>query len=263
MGVGEDNIATARVTKEGVRLVAIDPATAVHELRVHNILGTLIAEMLDCRLQGLAIDKDRSAERLYLIPDSTLVGNQQRTLGIASEDDFFGGSVPFPFVATKVISHPLVSESATTPQGWSRKMMESADQAVLAGFSAFSFEDAHYAGTQLLLDGAVRIKPATAKAGRSQIVVRTAQQLDDALHKLGAAELGTQGVVLERDLENVLTLSVGQVRVAGIIASYCGNQTQTRDNDGEWVYGGSELLVGEATTIACCAIPSHNRPCSQ
>jgi hypothetical protein len=49
--------------------------------------------------------------------------------------------------------------------------------------------------------------------------------------------------VLEEDLAGVTTYSVGQVRVAGLVASYCGTQRLTPDNTGEAVYGGSELLV--------------------
>lgn len=243
MGVSDHDAVSEKVHKDAVMLVSADATTAEHELKVYTVLGTRIAEMLDCRFQGVASDSSHTAESHYLIPDATLVGDQRLALGIHSEADFFGGSVPYPFVATKAISHPLVSDVATAPQGWSRDMMQFADKAVLAGYSAFSLEDAQQAGARLLPAGAVRVKPASAKAGRGQVVVNSPRQLEDALQALGPAAIGSTGVVLEQHLENVVTFSVGQVRVAGITASYCGNQTQTRDNEGEWVYGGSELLV--------------------
>lgn len=235
--------APAKGNKQGVMLLVTDPGTAEHELTIHTILGTRIAEMLDCRFHGIADGKNQAEESMYLIPDTTLVEGQRLALGIETEDDFFGGSVPFSFVASKAISHPLVSDATTAPEGWSHEMMEFADKAVLAGFTAFSVDDARDAGNQLLLEGAIRIKPAGAKAGRSQTIVETPQQLEAVLQRTDAADIANAGVVLEQNLENGVTFSVGQVRVAGMIASYCGNQSQTRDNNGEWVYGGSELLV--------------------
>jgi len=42
--------------------------------------------------------------------------------------------------------------------------------------------------------------------------------------------------VLEEELGDVTTYSVGQVRVAGLVASYCGTQSLTTDNSGATVY---------------------------
>jgi len=241
--MGERVREPSRGAMQGVMLAVTDAATPEHELKVHTVLGTRIAEMLDCRFLGLAESPADTADPVYLIPDATLTGDQHHALGIKTEADFFGGSVPFAFVGSKAISHPLVSDVATAPRGWSAEMMQFARKAVLKGFTAFSTDDARQAGAELLVEGAVRLKPAAAKAGRGQLVVRTPHQLDTALDSLGSATISHAGLVLEQDVENALTFSVGQVRVAGITASYCGHQTQTRDNDGEWVYGGSELLV--------------------
>lgn len=49
--------------------------------------------------------------------------------------------------------------------------------------------------------------------------------------------------MLEEHLRDVVTWSVGQIRVGGGIASYVGSQSLTRDNQEEHVYGGSELLM--------------------
>ena len=56
-------------------------------------------------------------------------------------------------------------------------------------------------------------------------------------------EVASWGLVLEEDLSDVITLSVGQVQVAGIVASYHGTQCLTEDNSGETVYGGSTLWI--------------------
>src|SRR5690606_32699696 len=66
---------------------------------------------------------------------------------------------------------------------------------------------------------------------------------EEALAEIDAARLAQEGVVLELNLLDVRTFSVGQCRLGGILASYCGTQRLTRANDGRQVYGGSELLV--------------------
>ena len=44
---------------------------------------------------------------VYFVPDDTLVNVQAvRELGIHNAQDLFGGLVPYPFVATKTITHP-------------------------------------------------------------------------------------------------------------------------------------------------------------
>ena len=54
-----------------------------------------------------------------MVPDVTIDSLEAaRALGILSEEDLFGGVVPFPFVATKAITHPLLDPAAPAPQGW-------------------------------------------------------------------------------------------------------------------------------------------------
>jgi hypothetical protein len=57
------------------------------------------------------------------------------------------------------------------------------------------------------------------------------------------AEVSRNGLVLEEDLAEVITYSIGQVRVAEFVASYYGTQRLTADNDGAAVYGGSDLVI--------------------
>lgn len=50
-------------------------------------------------------------------------------------------------------------------------------------------------------------------------------------------------MVLEQDLSDVVTHSVGQSFIGDKVLSYCGDQYLTNDAHGEDVYGGSNLLV--------------------
>jgi hypothetical protein len=89
----------------------------------------------------------------------------------------------------------------------------------------------------------VRLKPARARGACGQAVAADAAGLDAALAALDPAELARHGLVLEEDLAEVTTHSVGQVRAAGLVASYWGTQRLTPDHRGAAVYGGSDLVV--------------------
>jgi hypothetical protein len=181
---------------------------------------------------------------IYLVPSNTLVGLEAAAaLGVHSEHDLFGGVVPHPFVATKAITHPLVEPEAQAPLGWSHGFGRQVSDAVLAGFTVFTLEDAYRAGGRLLACGPVRIKPVRATGGRAQIVVSDLAGLEVALGTVSLVDLSDHGLVLEEDLVEVTTYSVGQVRVAGLVVTYWGTQSLTPDNHGAEVYGGSELFV--------------------
>src|SRR4051794_1975408 len=190
---------------------------------------------------------DRSARytgKVYFVPGDTLVGiRQARELGITGEPDLFGSVVPFPFVATKAISHPLVDPQACAPEGWSGAFARQVRRGVLTGYSAFSVRDAQVAGRLLLQHGRVRFKPVQATAGRGQKVIRSEAELAEVLLGVDPVTLRDTGLVLEEDLSDVSTYSVGQVRVADLTASYYGTQRLTTDNAGDEVYGGSDLVV--------------------
>lgn len=181
---------------------------------------------------------------LYFVPTNTLVDiAAANELGIRGEQDLFGGVVPFPFVATKAITHPLVDSTAYAPRGWSAGLQQRVSDATLTGFSAFTVEDAGRAGARLLEDGPVRIKPARATGGRGQVVVSNIHELQVALDSMEPDELANWGVVLEENLTNVVTYSVGEVRVAEFVVTYWGTQRLTTDHAGTQVYGGSDLIV--------------------
>ncbi|MCM2253741.1 MAG: DUF3182 family protein [Ramlibacter sp.] len=182
-------------------------------------------------------------ERVYFVPACTLVGEAAAALGIRGPDDLFGGVVPHAFVATKAISHPLVAADAAASPGWNPAFAQRVGDAVLAGYTAFSMDDALRAGLRLLRRGPARIKPVRAAGGRGQSVVRDASQLQRQLDAMDPREIESHGLVLEEDLSDVRTFSVGQVTVGGLIASYFGVQRLTRNNRGDEVFGGSDLTV--------------------
>lgn len=215
---------------------------SVHEQATRQEIARRVAALKGCACIE-EIPQPLWPQRTYLVPSDTLLATVARQLGLFGPDDLLGGVVPHAFVATKAISHPLVAAGATAPAGWNAALSPRIGSAVLPGFAAFSREDAQHAGEALLALGAVRVKPVSATGGRGQTVVRDAPALAACLAALDHAAVLEQGVVLEHNLAEVRTLSVGQVRVAGVLASYHGVQHLTADNTGAQAYGGSDLTV--------------------
>ncbi len=228
--------------KSAVALFSVENGPAEHERAVHLLLGRKIAALL-----GMPFIEEHDPNRYpdcYWIPDETLVGPDScRQLGIQGVEDFFGGAIDQPFMSTKAITHGLLEQPQRIPAGWSHAFAEQAADAILGGYTVFDLDDAQRAGERLLQSGPVRLKPVRGKAGRGQEVLEDRQQLQACIAEQDAAEVATWGLVIEENLSEVVTFSVGQIQVAGIIASYYGTQRLTRDNAGEEVYGGSDLVV--------------------
>lgn len=232
------------IAKSEVVLLATHKKLATHEVVVQQALAERIAGLLGATFVGDYDPVLHKGHALYYIPSDTLIGKKTGDmLNIRTVDDFFGGLIDFPFMATKAISHPLLKDATAQPEGWSARFFEDAADSVLNGFSVFNETDARRAGQLLLKDGPVRVKPVLATAGRGQVVVTCETELDQAIAQQDMAEVVEWGLVLEEDLQDVITYSVGQVQVAGMTVSYHGTQSLTEDNHGEHVYGGSQLWL--------------------
>jgi hypothetical protein len=96
------------------------------------------------------------------------------------------------------------------------------------------------------------VKPVRATGGRGQMVLSDVSDIAAVLDSLPEAEIVQHGVVVEQDLTEVETLSIGMVRLGGITVSYVGVQNLTSSNTGDMVYGGSDLFCvrGDFNTLA-------------
>jgi hypothetical protein len=193
---------------------------------------------------------------LYFVPSDTLIGRARAAaLGIRGTGDLFGAVAPHDFVATKSITHPLVDSAAVAPDGWSADCAKAMRACVLEGYSAFERDDARRAALRLLARGPARIKRAAGIGGTGQFVVRDSGEIADVLAQLDEQEVARFGVVIEENLADVRTHSVGRVDVAGMVVTYCGTQCLARSNHGADVYGGSDLLVARGDFDALLALP--------
>lgn len=228
---------------DAARIVYVWQSTGVplreHEHRTAEFYAKWIAAILDCPFGGTIEAAQASGnpegKLRYLVPVDTLIGDCG--LAIKSEQEFFGGMVREPFMATKAITHDLVEAATAAPKGWNPAFARKVSEVVLPGFTAFSMEDALRAGKGMLCEGAVRLKPVCARGGLGQLIVETDQQLIDAIPNCSCE----MGVVIERNLSKVKTWSVGTARIGDISISYLGIQNEIATASGQLVYGGSRL----------------------
>ena len=247
----------AAATVAGVVVVhAGQPAQPAdgHEAATRAALAREIAALKGYAFAGEFDVAFRYPGAVYHVPRETIVASEAAALGIRGAADLFGGVVPQAFVATKSIGHPLVAADAVAPEGWSNAFAEAVADDVLEGHSAFSAGDAIAAGMRLLARGAVRVKRSLGIGGAGQVVVGDRASLVDAVQAIAHDELAQCGVVLERNLDDVVTLSVGRVELGASVVTYHGTQRVARNNAGREVYGGSALVVTRGDFDALQAI---------
>jgi len=221
-----------------------------HEVETNRALARWLSNILGLEYGGSYDSRQHAGRDLYWLPTQTLIGAEAALrLGIKGPDDLWGGYVEHDFVCTKAIAHGLLNKEAVAPKGWSPLFAKLTRGAVLDGISVFSLKDARPAAEHLLYAGPIRFKPVHASAGRDQRVIESVAQFDEIAADPRAQAIFSEGVVLEQNLREVKTQSVGQSFINGRVMSYCGVQHLTRDNDGLEVYGGSDLLVAQGGYI--------------
>src|SRR5262245_22613634 len=103
--------------------------------------------------------------------------------------------------------------------------------------------------------GSIRVKRPLGASGRGQTLIESTKELEVVLEKIATEELATYGLVLEENLREIRTLSVGYIAVDGLEISYHGTQRTVRDNDGRSVYGGSDLVCVRGDWSALDRLP--------
>lgn len=235
------------ITPRPIVVSHIDSAQAPrHQSATTRALARWLADIRGLEYGGDYDPQRHAGQRCYLVPTQTVKGAEQaRAFNVRGPDDLFGGYVERAFMASKVITHPLVSSRATRPEGWIEAFAARLRDCALPGFSVFSREDAEVAARQLLPHGPLRIKAARASGGREQWRVTDESEFRAWLTLPESAAMLEGGVVLEEDLADCQTFSVGQLWVDGRLLSYFGSQHLTPDHAGRLAYGGSDLVVAQ------------------
>jgi hypothetical protein len=213
-----------------------------HHRVVLDLNAKAIAKLKGCKFGGPYDPDHNYSGPLFFVPDDTLLLDEAACLGIRSPSDLYGGVVPHLFVKTKAITHGLVDGDAERPPGWSRTFAERVREIVLPGYTVFNNRDAQMAARRLLSRGPIRVKKPLSASGKDQTVITSLDELDAVLETVTADEMATYGLVIEENLRQVRTLSLGEVAVGGLRISYHGTQRTVADNEGRPVYGGSDLV---------------------
>ncbi|MGF7148904.1 hypothetical protein FHS96_002532 [Sphingomonas zeicaulis] len=223
-----------------------------HDRVSRRVVARHVAALLDLPYGGEAAADGANA---YLVPLDTLTAEEAATLGVDGEDRLLGGVVPHRFIATKAITHPLIAPDAAAPEAWAHDLGDVLAPVVPIGFTAFSAADALRAGETLLAVGPLRLKAVAATAGLGQTVVEDRAALEAALALESPEAIARGGIVLEENLADVVTYSVGTARIGAHAIAYWGTQRLTRSNAGETVYGGSDLEVVRGGWEELAALP--------
>jgi hypothetical protein len=179
----------------------------------------------------------------YVIPDRPLYRHEALPLGIKDEGDLFGGVVTTKLHHDKAILHPLVNGSTTAPGEYSHNFSKAISGAVLPGYTAFIPDDVRKAFTQLQSDGfEVRCKDPSCEGGNGQQIVSDLAQLEYLIAQMSLEKIASEGAVLEPNILDPVTLSIGQIYLDGEYFSYFGDQQSTL-LDGNSTYGGTTLTM--------------------
>src|SRR5262249_172209 len=213
-----------------------------HHKVVLDLDAKAIAKLKGYKFGGPYDPEHNYSGPLFFVPDDTLLLDEAACLGIRSSNDLYGGVVLHLFAKTKAITHGLVDRDAERPPGWSTAFAERVREIVLPGYTVFSNRDAQTAARRMLTRGPIRLKKPLSASGKDQTVVTSLNELDAGLEKVTADEMAGYGLVLEDNLRQVRTWSVGEVAIGDPRISYCGTQRTVADNERRPVYGGSELV---------------------
>lgn len=190
----------------------------------------------------------------YLVPQHTLDAAEASALGVHGPDDLFGGVVPHAFVATKLVSHPVLGREAGAPAGWCHALAARLEGTVLPGWSVFDAGDARRAYRRLRPLGPVRLKLARGIGGGGQWLLHDEAGLESALSGLPGGELESHGASLEQHLKDAVTYSIGTASCGRFRIAYTGTQRTTRNHGGQEAYGGSTLTVVRGGLDALAAL---------
>ncbi len=233
----------ASASAHGIARVALllreDESVCAHEVAAARAAVAHIAARLGLRCEVVAGPVPDAAQ-CWWVPLTTLLAREWSALGGGGDARIWGGVVPCPHVATKLVSHPLWRPDAAAPPGWRR--LQDIEDCTLPGWSVFSRDDALAAGQALLAQGALRVKCPYARGGNGQATIESTAALSRWLDAADTS-LFEQGLVIERELVDAVTYSVGSSRLPGQAIAYHGEQRAVAGRDGNLVYGGSRLSV--------------------
>lgn len=210
----------------------------------HHLLSQRFAALLNLALiTDPKIQELKDLAACYYLPNQILLQDQAIALGIYSLNDLYGGVVPYEFLKDKSLTHPIYHISMNRPEGWNNQLGVYLKPYVLDGFSAFTTQDVLWAAQGMIDSGPIRLKLASTTSEQSHWVFSHHAEFIKFINQMQDHPLFKQGMVVEEDLRNTTTFSIGQTEIGGLLISYCGEHVLTTNLNGEKTYGGANLFV--------------------
>lgn len=232
------------MNKEGV-LVEIDPKIPEPYqgfIRARNgQIGTDIAQLLGIPYRGYAFDSV-AEPNLYIVTSKTLTKETAaKKFGSSSSADFYGLAVGDINDVGKAILHP--THATRTPSFYRADFAEKVRRFVLPGLSCFSPLDAQTAYHEYANNGFdLRFKVANESDGNGQYKIDNPNHLKDVIDQERKAL--KEGVVIEANLNDPNTISLGFVQIGQQQYSFIAHQKNTQPNaEGQSKYLGANVTV--------------------
>lgn len=202
-----------------------------------------IAGYLGLPFKGEVAEKSNGVD--YLVPASTLSTAEARKLGVSGEHDFYGGFVDHIQQVGKSILHP--SSSRNAPEFYSHEFSEEIGGLVLPGVTTFSKAEI-IRGFQSLASRNIeaRLKMPSESDGNGQSVIKSEEDLTQKLKDLDDKCLREHGIVLEQNLQDIRTISVGRAQIGSEMYSFIAHQKDGSGKQNEEINGsflGASLRV--------------------
>lgn len=203
-----------------------------------------VAERIAGVLDGSVVSLNEAGENPYFMPFAAVHESLAHEKGITGDGDVYGGIVKALEHADKAILHELPTTGASHPLWYSRTFAKGVGEVVLPGFTSFSVEDTMQAFASMQDMGlTARFKDPSSTGGMGQFLVRSRNELEKAITPY-KDKIPEVGAVLEANLQNHETVTIGYVDMNGQSYSWYGRPYDVQHND-MTRFGGNELTVAQ------------------
>ena len=210
-------------------------------------VGGHLAKIQGIEFTGEYTDSQLDTKHKYYVPAKTLQSEIAEELGIRTSQDLYGGVVEHHIFATKAILHPTLYPNSPKPNvypaNFTTRIVEMG--LVLPGYTTFdpSFNEAQEIFNRLQQQGFnVRLKEPDQSDGDGQLRVADQSDLAKTIARYHPEYVVCKGIVLEANMEEATTVSVGQTTIAGRDYSHIAFQKDIRDK-GRTMYGGAVMRI--------------------
>ena len=223
-----------------------EPYNAYIRERNANV-GKHLAEIQGTVFSGEYTDTPKASTDKFYVPAKTLPISIAENLGIVTSEDLYGGVVEHAIFATKSVLHPTLYSNSPAPGIYPRNFASVLTERnlVLPGYTTFdsSQQEAFQIFNLLREQGfVVRLKEPDQSDGDGQAVISDTQYLRNLLDRYPGEVIFQKGLILETNVQNGKTVSIGQTSITGKDYTHIAFQKDIRQN-GRTIYGGATMMI--------------------